>query len=141
MAGVQRRAVIQSGKILIADDEFLIRWSLSHALSQEGYEVVSVEDGRKAIETAKTQKFDFIITDLIMPELDGWEVLKTAIQIQPAPRVIIITAKGSEDTRRIAKEKGAWAYVEKPYIIDKIKEILREVINGDFGPNLNFSPV
>ena len=126
---------------MIADDEFLIRWSLSQALSQEGYEVVSVEDGRKAIETAKTQKFDFIITDLIMPESDGWEVLKTAIQIQPAPRVIIITARGSEDTGRIAKEKGAWAYVEKPYIIDKIKEILREVINGGFGPNLNFSPV
>ncbi len=141
MAGVQRRAAIQSGKILIADDEFLIRWSLSQALSQEGYEVVSVEDGRKAIETAKTQKFDFIITDLIMPESDGWEVLKTAIQIQPAPRVIIITARGSEDTGRIAKEKGAWAYVEKPYIIDKIKEILREVINGGLGPNLNFSPV
>ena len=126
---------------MIADDEFLIRWSLSQALSQEGYEVVSVEDGRKAIETVKTQKFDFIITDLIMPESDGWEVLKTAIQIQPAPRVIIITARGSEDTGRIAKEKGAWAYVEKPYIIDKIKEILREVINGGLGPNLNFSPV
>ena len=126
---------------MIADDEFLIRWSLSQALSQEGYEVVSVEDGRKAIETAKTQKFDFIITDLIMPESDGWEVLKTAIQIQPAPRVIIITAKGNEDTGRIAKEKGAWAYVEKPYIIDKIKEMLRGVVNGGFGPNLNFSPV
>ena len=139
--GVQRRAAIRSGKILIADDEFLIRWSLSQALSQEGYEVVSVEDGRKAIETAKTQKFDFIITDLIMPESDGWEVLKTAIQIQPAPRVIIITAKGNEDTGRIAKEKGAWAYVEKPYVIDRIKEILREVINGGFGPNLKLTPV
>jgi len=60
-----------------------------------------------------------------MPELDGWEVLKMATQAQPPPRVIIITARGNEDTGRIAKEKGAWAYVEKPYIIDKIKEILR----------------
>jgi CheY-like chemotaxis protein len=109
---------------LIADDEFLIRWSLTQALSQEGYEVISVEDGRKAIEAAKIQHFDFIITDLIMPESDGWEVLKMARQTQPPPRVIIITARGNEETGRIAKEKGAWAYVEKPYIIDKIKEIL-----------------
>jgi DNA-binding NtrC family response regulator len=110
---------------LIADDEFLIRWSLTQALSQEGYEVTSVEDGRKAIEAARIQQFDFIITDLIMPESDGWEVLKMATQAQPQPRVIIISAKGNEDTGRIAKEKGAWAYVEKPYIIDKIKEILK----------------
>lgn len=102
----------------------MIRWSLTQALSQEGYEVISVENGRKAIEAAKRQHFDFIITDLIMPELDGWEVLKMARQTQPQPRVIIITAKGTEETGRIAKEKGAWAYVEKPYIIDKIKKIL-----------------
>jgi DNA-binding response OmpR family regulator len=106
----------------------LIRWSLTQALSQEGYEVTSVDDGRKAIEAAKNQRFDFIITDLIMPELDGWEVLKTARQIQPQPRVIIITARGNEETRMIAQEKGAWAYVEKPYIIDKIKDILKSSI-------------
>ena len=86
--------------------------------------MTSVENGRKAIEAAKAQHFDFIITDLIMPELDGWKVLETAVQARPSPRVIIITARGNEETGRIAKEKGAWAYIEKPYIIDRIKEIL-----------------
>ncbi|MGA2314812.1 MAG: response regulator [Thermodesulfobacteriota bacterium] len=121
---IRRSAGIQSYKILIADDEFLIRWSLTQALSQEGYDVISVEDGRKAVEAAQAQHFDFIITDLIMPELDGWKVLEMTRQTQSPPRVIIITARGSEDTGGIAKTKGAWAYVEKPYIIDKIKEIL-----------------
>lgn len=121
---IQRSAAIHSCKILIADDEFLIRWSLTQALSQEGYEVISVEDGRKAVEAAQAQHFDFIITDLIMPELDGWEVLRVVQQIQSPPRVIIITAHSREETGKMAKEKGAWAYVEKPYIIDKIKEIL-----------------
>jgi CheY-like chemotaxis protein len=116
--------IIHSYKILIADDEFLIRWSLTQALCQEGYEVISVEDGRKAVEAAQAQHFDFIITDLIMPELDGWEVLRVVQQIQSPPRVIIITAHSKEETGKMAKEKGAWAYVEKPYIIDKIKEIL-----------------
>ncbi len=76
-----------------------------------------------------------------MPELDGWEVLKIAKETQPQPRVIIITARGTEETGRIAKEKGAWAYVEKPYIIDKIKAILKEDPNGGFGSNLNFPPL
>ncbi len=132
--------MIHSGKILVADDEFLIRWSLTQALSQEGYEVTSVEDGKKAIEAAKVQQFDFIITDLIMPELDGWGVLEMARQTQPQPRVIIITAKGNEETGKIAKAKGAWAYVEKPYIIDRIKEILSGTLNGGLGPNSNFLP-
>ncbi len=132
--------MIHSGKILVADDEFLIRWSLTQALSREGYEVTSVEDGKKAIEAAKVQQFDFIITDLIMPELDGWGVLEMARQTQPQPRVIIITAKGNEETGKIAKAKGAWAYVEKPYIIDRIKEILSGTLNGGFGPNSNFPP-
>jgi CheY-like chemotaxis protein len=106
---------------------------LTHALGQEGYEVTAVENGRKAIEAAKSQHFDFIITDLIMPELDGWKVLETATQTQPPPRVIIITARGNEDTGRLARERGAWAYVEKPYVIDKIKEILNSSPFDPFG--------
>jgi CheY-like chemotaxis protein len=124
------RKTLHSYKILIADDEYLVRWSLSQALSKEGYEVMTVEDGRKAIEAAKTQHFDFLITDLIMPELDGWKVLENVLQTQSPPRVIIITAHGKKDTERIAKEKGAWAYVEKPYMIEKIKQILKEAVRS-----------
>lgn len=110
---------------------------MSEALSREGYEVNAVEDGRKAIEAAKVQHFDFIITDLFMPELVGWEVLEFVRQIQPPPRVIIITAHGKEDTERIAKERGAWAYVEKPFIIDEIKKILKEDLNELAESDLN----
>jgi DNA-binding NtrC family response regulator len=112
--------------VLIADDEFLIRWSLDQALSQEGHRVVAVENGKKAVDEMKFQHFDFIITDLIMPEMDGWKLLEVARRADPSSRVIIITAHGKDDTRKIAREKGAWAYLEKPYIIDKVKGILKE---------------
>jgi DNA-binding NtrC family response regulator len=112
-------------RILIADDEFLIRWSLTQALSQEGYEVIAVENGREAIETGQSAHFDFVITDLFMPEIDGWGVLNFFRQTQPPSRVIVVTAHGEDDTERVAKERGAWAYVKKPYIIDRVKEILR----------------
>jgi DNA-binding NtrC family response regulator len=115
----------------------LIRWSLTKALSQEGYEVIAVEDGKKAVEAANTQHFDFVITDLIMPELDGWGVLETVRHTHPHLQVIIVTAYGKEDMEKIAKEKGAWAYVQKPYIIEKIKEIVK--MSGKGERELNFA--
>ena len=72
-----------------------------------------------------------------MPELDGWEVLRVVQQIQPSPRVIVITAHGKEDTGGVVKEKGAWAYVEKPYIIDKIKDLLKGIFRENSGYNPN----
>ena len=57
--------------------------------------------------------------------LDGWKVLETALQTCPQSRVIIITAHGKGGTREMAKDKGAWAYVEKPYVLDKIKKLLK----------------
>ena len=111
-------------KILIADDEYLIRWSLSEALQREGYEVLSVEDGKRAIEAIKETSFDFIITDLYMPETDGWAVLEAARKTLPEARIIILTAHGKEGFMELAAKKGAFAYVEKPFVIDKIKQLL-----------------
>ncbi|MEW6374956.1 MAG: response regulator [Thermodesulfobacteriota bacterium] len=116
-----------TNKILVADDEFLIRWSLSEALSQDGYEVKAVEDGEKALEAIKEEDFDFIITDLVMPGKDGWDVLKRVKETYPKAKVIIITAYGTHDTEAAAKEKGAYGYVEKPEIIDKIKNLLKSM--------------
>lgn len=124
-----------SQKVLIAEDEFLVRWSLSQALIQAGYEVVAVEDGKKAMEAVKSDTFDFLITDLVMPELDGWELLEFVQRIPAPPRVIMMTAYGKDNTEKIALQKGAWAYVEKPFIIDKIKDLLKRVC----GDNHNFN--
>jgi CheY-like chemotaxis protein len=122
----RRETAIQPLKILVADDEFLVRWSLTESLSREGYEVTAVENGIQAVETAKLNHFDFIITDLIMPGLEGWEVMDSLHDLPKPPRVIIITAYDKERTREIASEKGAWAYVEKPFLIKEIKKLLSE---------------
>jgi DNA-binding NtrC family response regulator len=125
MPAVKKENAIISEKILIAEDEYLIRWSLSQALSEQGYKVFSVENGKKALEVLETQTFDFIITDLFMPEMDGWKVLETVQQNWPKLRVIIMTAHGKEEIKKKAKEKGAWAYVEKPFLIDAISDLLK----------------
>ncbi len=115
---------IRNQTILIVDDEYLIRWSLTQALSQQGYRVSSVENGKRAIEALERESFDFVITDLLMPELDGWGVLEAVQKTLPRSRVIIMTAYGKEGTGETAIQKGAWAYVEKPFVIDRIKELL-----------------
>ena len=112
-------------KVLVVDDEFLIRWSLTEALSEEGYEVKSVEDGNRALEILEGEGFDFILTDLMMPGADGWEVLERAKEIYPKARVVVVTAYGAQNTEAIAKKRGAYGYVEKPEIIDKVKRLLK----------------
>jgi DNA-binding NtrC family response regulator len=112
-------------KVLVVDDDFLIRWSLTQTLSQAGCEVTTAEDGFKAIEKARDQHFDFVITDLSMPLLDGWKLLEALVSFQLPPRVIVISADGQTDYQSKVKEKGAWAYVEKSCLIDKIKELLK----------------
>ncbi len=123
-------------RILVADDELLIRWSLSEALSEDGYEVKTVEDGEKALEAIKTESFDFVITDLVMPGKSGWEVLEQVKAVYPKAKVVIITAFGEQDTETAAKEKGAVGYIEKPEIIDKIKDLLKGLRPNDFDHRL-----
>jgi len=112
-------------RILIADDEFLIRWSLEQVLTQDGHQVVTAENGQKAIDAGRSTVFDFVITDIFMPELDGWHVLDAISRCQPSTRVIIMTGHGEGELGTLAKARGAFAYVEKPYFIQKIKDILK----------------
>ena len=112
---------IPTYKILIVDDDFLIRWSLTQSLLNEGCEVTAVEDGGKAIDAIGNQSFDFVITDLLMPDADGWMVMEKAQEANPSPRVIVITGHGREGIGKIAMRKGAWAYVIKFNILDQIR--------------------
>ena len=90
----------------------------------------SVEDGNRALEALESEGFDFILTDLMMPGADGWEVLERAKEIYPQVNVVIVTAHGTRNTETIAKKRGAYGYVEKPEIIDKVKMLLENSRNN-----------
>lgn len=117
--------MIQPRKVLIVDDEYLIRWALAQSLSEAGYEVTAVEDGCKALEAARQESFDFVVTDLSMPELDGWQLLEILVRLPKPPRVIVITSQGEENCCQRVKERGAWAYVEKDSLISGVREALK----------------
>lgn len=84
-----------------------------------------MEDGRKAIELARKERFDFVVTDLAMPGVDGWRVLETLVRMQAPPGVIVITAQADDQRRRAVKEKGGLACVDKSCLIEGVKSSLR----------------
>jgi two-component system response regulator PilR (NtrC family) len=107
-------------KILVVDDEILIRESLVFILNKENYDVDEAGNGMIALEKIKKESYDLVITDIEMPELKGVELLKKIREISPQTFVVMITAYGSLDTAIIALRNGAYDYILKPIEFDDL---------------------
>ena len=107
-------------KILVVDDEEIIRDSISYILDSEGYEVDKAENGKIAYEKIKEKHFDLVITDIEMPAMKGTELLEKIKTLDPQTAVIIITAFGSLDTAITALRNGASDYILKPVEFDEL---------------------
>ncbi|MCX5845049.1 MAG: sigma-54 dependent transcriptional regulator [Deltaproteobacteria bacterium] len=105
---------MKKGKILIAEDHELSRENLSELLRNCGYEVTAVEDGRLARDAFIEDKYDLVITDLKMPNVDGLRLLEFIQEINPENIVIIITGHGTISTAVEAMKLGAFDYITKP---------------------------
>ena len=115
-------------KILIADDEINMIWALKKALTKEGYEIISAEDGIAAVDSFKKHEPDLVILDLKMPKLDGMEVLENIKIINPKIPVILITAHGSTKLAVEAMKLGALDYISKPFDIEELRVIIRKAL-------------
>jgi len=126
-------------RILIVDDEQSMCQYLSIMLQKEGYEVVAVQSGIDALREAKAKKFDLVITDIKMRELDGIQVLSGVKAIDPDVPVIIMTAYASQKSAIDAVNKGAFHYLIKHAKNDEIKMVVRNAlemrgVRNDTGP-------
>lgn len=115
-------------KILIIDDEPLMRITLQDSLVGEGYEVVAAETGRKGVDFLRKNQWDIIITDLKLPDLEGIEILKEAKSLNPSTEVILITAYGSIDSAVSAMKEGASDYLTKPFSMDELFLIIKRLL-------------
>lgn len=115
-------------RILIADDEEIIRDSLSFVLQKENYEVDTASNGAVALEKHLANPYDIIITDIEMPEMKGPELLDRVLQATPEAFVILITAFASIDTAIDALHKGAYDYILKPIEFDDLKVRISRLI-------------
>jgi len=109
-------------KILVVDDEKDIVEMLKYNLEKEGYTVFTALNGKRAIEQAQENKPNLILLDIMMPEMDGWEVCKQLMKDEKTSTipVIFLTAKGSEVDEVVGLELGADDYIVKPISIRKL---------------------
>lgn len=112
-------------KVLIAEDEAHLGQILSNFLAGRGYLVKTVTDGRAALDVLRAEAFDVALLDIVMPELDGLEVLKQVRADADPPEVIIITGNGTIETAISAMKLGAYDYMAKPYRMAEIDVLVR----------------
>ncbi len=117
-------------KILIADDRPEVVELVKVTLEGEGYLTIDASDGREALEKIRKEKPDLILLDIVMPKMDGFEVLselKNDSQTEDTP-VIMLTAQGQKLDQEKGKELGATGYIIKPFspsaLLERIEEIL-----------------
>ena len=116
------------GKIHIIDDEPIIHEVLGDLLTSEGYAVVNSANGEEALEKHPSQTFDLILLDLLMPGMDGIEVLKLLKKRDPRSVIIIITAYASVESAISAMKIGAFDYVQKPFKHDELLLTVKRAI-------------
>lgn len=117
-------------KILVIDDDQSIRKTLVSYLKKLNYNVYSAENGLDGIETARNERPDLVITDIKMPEADGFEVLKRVKEIDEHIHVIMITAFDDMHSTVKAMQLGAYDYIEKPLEIDKLKITINRALEN-----------
>lgn len=114
--------------LLITDDEPNIRRVLQAIFTKEGYEVQTAENGLHALELAKAHPIHVLITDLIMPDMNGVELLQKLKQSQPNTVAIMITAYATINTCVEAMRYGASDYITKPFDVDEIKAVVKRAV-------------
>ncbi|RJQ52920.1 MAG: sigma-54-dependent Fis family transcriptional regulator [Nitrospiraceae bacterium] len=121
-------------KILVIDDEAIVRTSCERALGLEGYQVKLAASGREGIEFLENETFGIVLLDLKMPDMDGIEVLNRINEKWPATKVIMITGYSTVETAVQALRLGAYNFIEKPFTPDTLLAAVREVTENSGGP-------
>src|SRR3954468_3405729 len=111
-------------KILVCDDQEMMRDSLAATLAREGHEVTAATDGAFALQRLSAARFDLMITDLKMPKMTGIELLAEAKKLRPELPVIMMTAFATVQTAVEAMKLGAYDYIQKPFDGDEIKHLV-----------------
>ncbi|HVU05048.1 MAG TPA: sigma-54 dependent transcriptional regulator [Polyangiaceae bacterium] len=115
-------------QVLVVDDEPNLRRVLSAQLSRDGYDVHTAEDGVQALALLGDHHIDMVITDLRMPNMDGMELLRRALVLDPELPVVMITAHGTVDNAVEALKTGAFDYVTKPFDQDEVRAVVKKAL-------------
>jgi DNA-binding NtrC family response regulator len=111
-------------RVLVVDDEQSLRKVLAATLQREGYEVEVASDGQEALAALERDGADVVVTDLVMPKMDGLSLLRKVVVAHPDVPVIVVTAHGKVDSAVEAMKAGAFDFVTKPFEHTELKAII-----------------
>jgi CheY-like chemotaxis protein len=120
-----------SESILIVDDESQVVEVFQEALQQAGYSVSAAENGRKAIELIQTSKFDLVLLDIVMPDMDGIEVLRELLKAESKLKVIAMSGMLDSQFLRVAQHLGAVAAIYKPISLEALRTMVSQILNDE----------
>lgn len=115
-------------RVLIIDDEALIRWSLAESLGERGYSVAEAVDGRTAVSAIKSasEPFDVVLLDYRLPDSGDLRLLERVRGLTPTSRVIMVTAHSSPELNRGASALGAYRVVTKPFEVESLAALVNQ---------------
>ncbi|NIM19805.1 MAG: response regulator [Candidatus Latescibacteria bacterium] len=119
-----------SQTILIIDDEKTIRWSLSEALQESGYEVIDAGTADKGTKLFKEKSADLVLLDLKLPGVSGIDVLKEIKSVDPTVPIIMMTAYGEVETAVEAMKNAAYDFILKPFALEKLKVTIANALEA-----------
>jgi two-component system chemotaxis response regulator CheY len=120
-------------RVLLIDDELMVRKIVRKMLERAGHEVVDVENGRMGLDRLERAPFDLIVTDIIMPDVEGIEVLMTVRERHPSIAVVAMSGggrMGNVDFLEVARKLGAAATLEKPFTQDALLKAIDQSHGG-----------
>jgi DNA-binding response OmpR family regulator len=117
-------------RILVIEDEARIQAFLSRGLEAEGYTVVAAGDGREGLDLATGARWDLVVLDLLLPTLNGLQVLRELQRAKPELPVVILSARGDVQTKLRGFELGATDYMAKPFSLDELLARIRVRLRG-----------
>ena len=117
----------QAIRVLVAEDDRVSATVVERALSRAGYAVTMVVDGEEALEALRREPFDALITDWMMPRMDGLQLIQgVRAMVSPQPLIMMLTALTSEESKVLALNAGADEYLSKPIAIKEVVQLLGE---------------
>ena len=122
-------------KILVVDDESRMRKLVKDFLTRAGYQVLEAQDGEEAVDTFySTKGINLLVLDVMMPKMDGWEVVKEIRKVSKVP-IIMLTAKDQEQDELLGFELGVDEYISKPFspkiLVARVEAILRRTVQTE----------
>lgn len=128
MMGKESSEFFFKPKILVVDDEKVIRNGCHEVLTQDGYEVILAENGELGLEMIEKAHFDVILLDLMMPGLSGFDVLSHVKALHPDTSIIVITGYATVENSIEAMKKGAFDFIPKPFSPDQLRVVVAKAI-------------